>query len=1465
MSTFCLNRKDQAVQNLIERVGKDHSAAMAEMVSQGLNVDIPIIESKDNANNIYIQSNLYNDLLSLTNNPIEAFELYINYHSPQYTSKHGKWWEGEFNGQLDENGEPIIDKTSYPNSFMDDLQASDPNAYIDMELDIRTKDETVKDFEDKKKFLVDAFANVGIDVKVEMDMSITSIANVDTRNEKIVVKFNPKLVRKDTLYHEFGHILVDMLGYNNPIIQQGIELLKGTELYNRIYTVYIRRYANKSNLQEAIDKEVLTFAIGLEASKIYDKSQEGLIARFTLWLNRFLDALAAKFGVTRDPIRALANSLIRGNNLLYKLDRSIKVEEQAQMTVDDIDKSTKIIEYLSTKQNDMRKLLKEYSTNKDYSDLVDLAKENYQNLEDSISMLIKSKRMEDLSIALQTTFEFDGKLLIEFERIMDEMQNKYWTINWSTLPFDEQRHLARQLNGIRQFISTFVKIDIATTMPKGKREDLTDIEKGIVDMLDILKSDYSSRISDLRSKYNAVIEKYLEIMLAYNRDPNAKYDAHEILNLSEDITRTQYLFDSLMDVNNPMGSLYKKFYTIHMEKADNESLELERKFYNLLKKHFGLGLNESLNKISKSAMLELFNKFIDEDGRFITKHDYARFNREYKDYIAKVKDIVENENKILEEETGDKISNDAKKKEISKRISKWLKVRLVNKYTDNEIKVLINQKKSSMSYRDFKEWLDNNFYKDRKGKYHAKINSEYVELINEYLDDRYTNLTKDELELYNEIRKMLGDLVEHYRGSIISQGFIPGVAIPGYKAKNKVEKEEDARAFDVEGEEIWSVPFWYTNFIDQKKEVPVPRKLVDETDEEYEARVVDAANVRFKENFTSIDDIREYNQSIREENKKNHAEALERNLAISIPKFIKSAVKHKYKKEIEVDVKLMLSTIKQANFIKLNGWRDVIKDFNIVNNSGEKDPAKYKGAESILYERAKMDAKMVFYELFTEEGRFNEVLRWIQKYNAYKGLGFNPFSALKNVTYGYIMTGIEASAGLFFNNADLLAGQKEYLEGLVSYYADTKRKDNSSTSLQNAIIKRFNVLYSQNELNNEFNGPEASAAYAKQLYRNAAFLMQESGEHLMQQTLLFAMLHSHRLINGKIVSLFDYTNSKLVKVNRFGSKEEAEAAIQKNKDIKKEAKREFESYPKMIDVFELTEDGYADVKEDYRIDDNEIEEFKIKIKGVNHKMHGIYNPSDKGAIENKMMGQLLMQFRHWARPGWTKRFGTRKKDFFNQRRQEMDIGDYRSFFRFLTIPFDKESIRYFTEKEQYTHLEAAKAIVEGYLSYFTRARTYWHSMKEYEKQGVIRTASELASISMIMILLYGLRKIGDDDKDRSVLMNKMINLAMYQADATKTELLTYTPVYGWINEGLKLMANPMATWGSFYGSVKLLNAALMYPVNNIQGNPDDNYFSGGVYNDELKVGIYTGKMVPMLNQIQRIINLESNNRYYKLW
>ena len=123
--------------------------------------------------------------------------------------------------------------------------------------------EEIDRVEGKVVHLQDSFASAGIMVEIEYDTEIPSIALVERKEDgSPTIKINPNIAKEDTVYHEFGHIYVDLLGVNHPLVQSGINQLKGTDLYEQVK----ERYPEYTG--EMLDKEVLVTAIGLEGAKI---------------------------------------------------------------------------------------------------------------------------------------------------------------------------------------------------------------------------------------------------------------------------------------------------------------------------------------------------------------------------------------------------------------------------------------------------------------------------------------------------------------------------------------------------------------------------------------------------------------------------------------------------------------------------------------------------------------------------------------------------------------------------------------------------------------------------------------------------------------------------------------------------------------------------------------------------------------------------------------------------------------------------------------------------------------------------------------------------------------------------------------------------------------------------------------------------------------------------------------------
>jgi hypothetical protein len=365
------------------------------------------------------------------------------------------------------------------------------------------------------------------------------------------------------------------------------------------------------------------------------------------------------------------------------------------------------------------------------------------------------------------------------------------------------------------------------------------------------------------------------------------------------------------------------------------------------------------------------------------------------------------------------------------------------------------------------------------------------------------------------------------------------------------------------------------------------------------------------------------------------------------------------------------------------------------------------------------------------------------------------------------------------------------------------------------------------------------------------------GEHLMQNELLLSMALSHKLIDGKIVSLHDYLDGKLEQVTTNMTKEQASTVINKNKELRAEAEKQFQEAPSVFDLYEF-KDGYVEIKPEYKVSEVELANFKIRVKGVNQDLHGIYNKLDKGMIQKAAVGRLLLQFRNWLRPGWNKRFGSKfNKSFFNERRGALDKGTYISLKDFIFNPFkDKAPYNWLDARAVFG---AARAIVRDYGKFIANAKIHWHALSLDERSRVRKAAQEMAWMMGVIVLLSALGG-GDEDDDEKRKM-KSYNILMYQLSRLQTELAAYTPVYGWFNEGKKMIASPAASFTLLTNSAKFTWEIFRFPF----VDEDTRRYQSGVYRDEYKSYIYFKKLLPGVTQYHKYHYINQMNKYYRLF
>lgn len=332
--------------------------------------------------------------------------------------------------------------------------------------------------DEKEKFISSRFKKLGIDVQFKKDETLqTEVANVTGSDGKFTITYNPNLKQEDTIFHEAGHILVDLLEESNPdLISRGIELLKGSSLYNSIKFLYPELDARRLN------KEVLVTALGMEASKIFaDKNKKITLMQ---WVRNFFEILKTKLGLKDDAMNQLIDMLL-DKKIPEKIDKRVKIEKERQKVlklVNNINKSegTLLDEMRISIQ---RKIDLYYGKLNEQEKKKNVNHEHLKALEKALTEYAKSDCIKGYSKFIKEGLRQTALLLKEVTMITD------------SIPADivEKGHgiSTDTLQSILQYNSTFeLALEIKEMLANNPQFRKNFVEMGLIESLETLIDNY---------------------------------------------------------------------------------------------------------------------------------------------------------------------------------------------------------------------------------------------------------------------------------------------------------------------------------------------------------------------------------------------------------------------------------------------------------------------------------------------------------------------------------------------------------------------------------------------------------------------------------------------------------------------------------------------------------------------------------------------------------------------------------------------------------------------------------------------------------------------------------------------------------------------------------------------------------------------------------------------------------------
>ena len=668
----------------------------------------------------------------------------------------------------------------------------------------------------------------------------------------------------------------------------------------------------------------------------------------------------------------------------------------------------------------------------------------------------------------------------------------------------------------------------------------------------------------------------------------------------------------------------------------------------------------------------------------------------------------------------------------------------------------------------------------------------------------------------------------------------------------------------------------------------IPEQGLTESDEDYKARV---------------EDIKKRNEEAIEHNKKIDVQLMDKDYESVFEEFIKGAIQANAKTQTKLDLYYLLEYMRtQAQAYRLTGFNNLAVD----RRTSTEDRKVYKTqVPQRTIDLIETWSKRFLFDEYKGKNTWDKFAAVGQNIASAKYMMFNITGGIGNVLTGATNIFMERYAGEYFNHADWENAKFGYYVKAMPAFLTNMGSD-TSNNLTDAIIKLMGVV--------DYNGIRETARTVDAIeiinkMRNFAYSPQSAGEHFMQNTAMIAMMISNRVYKnqkGEIVigdfhnynrMLEDVALRKVIEgnteleelyakfINRVKEdKNRLKDYLWFKKDVNteflrslsdktyglryaevrneltKEAKKEFDTLPKLIDQFEL-KDGYAKLKDDSLVDLGKLAAFKGKVVSVNKKIHGVYDRLGGARIESSwVFGSLLMQYHKHIYTGVLKHF--RNNGYYNESRESIERGFYVSLWDFATTEFkgigDRAKAKA-NDDGTNIFIAGVQQVCRAFIDTFLNYKFNYATMSNAERANVRRALGELTGIAYGLLggIAASCALIAADDDDEAAKI--IANLALYQADRLSSETIMYN--IGAVSEFDKLWSSPVALGQSFKDVQSAFGFIAKYFIEGDEFNPN---YTTGLYKGENKLSVYVKRQISIYRGINRIMQLDQNNKYYKL-
>ena len=371
-----------------------------------------------------------------------------------------------------------------------------------------------------------------------------------------------------------------------------------------------------------------------------------------------------------------------------------------------------------------------------------------------------------------------------------------------------------------------------------------------------------------------------------------------------------------------------------------------------------------------------------------------------------------------------------------------------------------------------------------------------------------------------------------------------------------------------------------------------------------------------------LDEWKEAKRVVDEKNEQIHQDMLDRNYEDVIEDYLLKANHYNAIRENKDKLYYLLKA--------LENQRGYIRKYGAMGDLKKDDRAAYTDDNGYvlthdgdLVEQYKTTLRRILFDQWKEaEGPAVKVANQLQGFTSANYMMLNIKGGIANVTLGGVGMLSEAIAREFIGSKEMAFGTGYWSQNVISFMRGMYTK--TATTKADAIVKFFNVV-DYDEITGTVR--TFSPKVASERLRDLMFSPQTAGEHFMQNSVLFGMLKSHKIIKNPYTGEYTFMNFReycrmreyldLSSVLTREQKEAFKAEIDRiskdanekknyvwfrrdvvtdfalfhmnkaqrdtfkniRKDNREKYKKEFEDIENIFDQLELGEDGYLAYKE----------------------------------------------------------------------------------------------------------------------------------------------------------------------------------------------------------------------------------------------------------------------------------------------